>query len=261
MAHPEHDAIAGIVRGWFTYSAPEMGYFKERRRYGVYGRHVTAGNEIIIRDLPLTEVDAFLRDARDYFEETPARLYIEDQALDARIGPELAARSWVRTEAQSYLAHVGVAPLAVPVANMTVEDITPATLGVWVDTKLRGFGDDDVAPDEAEARAQVALRSAEMADVGRFRLARVHGEPAAILGWYEDADRFIFNLATRAPYRMRGIARQLLCSFLAESAALGSRSVIINADTAGSTIHLYRRLGFTDEVYWRAKYQFHGEAL
>jgi ribosomal protein S18 acetylase RimI-like enzyme len=243
--------IAVTVRGWFTYSAPEMGYYKEQRRYGVYGRHATAGNEIIIRDLPLSEVDAFLDDAHGYFQRSqgaPARIYIEDQALDARVGPALAAHAWVRVEAQSYLAHVGAPPPAVPVPGVTVEDVTPATLAVWVDTKLRGFRDDDASPDTAEAQTQEALRRAEMADVGRLRLARVAGEPAAILGWYEDADRFIFNLATRTPYRMRGIARQLLCEFLVESVTLGSRSVIINADTAGSSIQLYQRLGFTDEV-------------
>jgi ribosomal protein S18 acetylase RimI-like enzyme len=127
-----------------------------------------------------------------------------------------------------------------------------------VDTKLRGFS--DAPPDAAVAREQEAIRRAEMADAGRFRLARIDGEPAAVLGWYEDADRFIFNLATRAPFRMRGVARHLLCAFLAESATLGSRSVLINADTAATSINLYQRLGFSDEVYWRAKYEIQGEA-
>ncbi len=144
---------------------------------------------------------------------------------------------------------------------LTLEDVTPRR--PWkpgLITKLQGFASDDARPDEAEIASQVALRGAEMASVGRLRLARVSGDPAAILGWYEDADRFIYNLATRLPYRGRGIARSLLCDFLAESEARAARSTIINADTAGTSIQLYQRLGFTDEVYWRAKYQYPGRA-
>lgn len=255
MPHPEHQAIAATVRGWFTYSAPEMGYFKEERRWGVYGRHASAGNEIIIRNLAPDEVDAFLADARAYFQGDPARLYIEDSALDARVSPALAAHGWPCVEAQSYLAHVGEPPPVSAVPGVTVEDVTEATLPLWVETKLRGFRDDDALPDMATIQTQEAIRRAELADVGRFRLARVDGDPAAVLGWYEDSDRFIFNLATRAPYRMRGIARSLLTAFLAESATRGARSTLINADVAGTSINLYHRLGFTDEVYWRAKYE------
>lgn len=232
-----------------------MGYFKEERRWGVYGRHASAGAEIIIRSLAADEIDAFLADAHAYFQGEPDRLYIEDPALDARVSAWLAARGWQRAEAQSYLAHVGELPPITAVSGVTVEDVIEATLPLWVETKLRGFCDDDALPDAATVQTQEAIRRAELADVGRLRLARIDGAPAAILGWYEDSDRFIFNLATRVPYRMRGLARYLLTAFLAERATLHARSTIINADAAGTSINLYRRLGFTDEVYWRAKYE------
>jgi hypothetical protein len=54
---------------------------------------------------------------------------------------------------------------------------------------------------------------------------------------------------------VRGLARYLLTSILAEGAALHARSTIINADAAGTSINLYHRLGFIDEVYWQAKYE------
>ena len=258
MRHPAHDAVAATVRGWFTDSDPEMGYVKERRQYGVYGRDPLGSGEALIRALTPDGVSDFLADARAYFGSAPVRLYIEDRELDARIRPALLAQSCVALDTQSYLAHVGPLP-PIPVApGLTVEDVTEATLREWVVAKLQGFANDEAPPAEAAIDKQLALRGAEMAGVGRLRLARVSGEAAAILGWYEDADRFIYNLATRVPFRNRGIARYLLCHFLAESQARQARSVIINADTAGTSIHLYQRLGFTDEVYWRAKYRYDG---
>ncbi|HZC06621.1 MAG TPA: GNAT family N-acetyltransferase [Ktedonobacterales bacterium] len=256
MLHPHHDAVATSVRGWFTESAPEMGYLKEQRRFGVYGRHATAGDEALIRQLSPADIDEFLADVRDYFGGAPVRLYIEDRALDATLRPALLAHGCAFEDAQSYLAHVGPLPSATRPPALTLDDVTPATLDTWVITKLQGFASSDAQPDAEAIAAQVALRGQEMRDVGRLRLARLAGEPAAVLGWYEDADRFIYNLATRLPYRNRGIARYLLCDFLAESHAQAARSVIINADTAGTSITLYQRLGFTDEVYWRAKYLY-----
>lgn len=257
MPHPDHDAIAQTVRGWFTESAPEMGYQREQRRFGVYGRHPSAGDEVMIRQLAPDEVSVFLADLRNYFGGASVRLYIEDRALDAMLRPALTAQvGCVADERQVYLAHVGPLPTATIPPQMTLEDVTPATLEAWVITKLQGFADSDERPADDDIAAQMALRRQEMADVGRLRLARVANDPAAILGWYEDNDRFIYNLATRLPYRQRGIARYLLCDFLAESHRRGARSALINADTAGTSINLYRRLGFTDEVYWRAKYSY-----
>ncbi|HET9110910.1 MAG TPA: GNAT family N-acetyltransferase [Ktedonobacterales bacterium] len=256
MRHPEHDAVATTVRGWFTESAPEMGYHKEQRRFGVYGRHANAGDEVLIRQLAPSEVGAFLADVRDYFGGAPVRLYIEDRALDTQLRSALLDHECALEEAQSYLAHVGPLPTAAPPPALTLEDVTPATLETWAITKLQAFANSDAPPDHEAIVSQAALRGQEMTDVGRLRLARVAGDPAAILGWYEDNDRFIYNLATRVPYRNRGIARYLLCDFLAESQTRAARSVIINADTAGTSITLYRRLGFNDEVYWRVKYLY-----
>ncbi|HET9110763.1 MAG TPA: GNAT family N-acetyltransferase [Ktedonobacterales bacterium] len=256
MRHPDHDAVAATVRGWFTESAPEMGYHKERRRFGVYGRHAAAGGEVLIRQLAPSEVDAFLADVRDYFGGAPVRLYIEDRALAAQLRSALLDHGCALVDAQSYLAHVGLLPTVAPPPGLTLEDVTSATLETWVITKLQGFANSDAQPDPEAIASQIALRGQEMIDVGRLRLARIASEPAAILGWYEDNDRFIYNLATRLSYRNRGIARYLLCHFLAESQARAARSVIINADTAGTSITLYQRLGFSDEVYWRAKYLY-----
>jgi len=100
------------------------------------------------------------------------------------------------------------------------------------------------------------VRQSELASMGRFFIARVGDEPAASLGYYDGTDRLIFNLATRMPFRMRGIAKQLLCGVVANSYDQGCRSVVINTDPSDTPIQWYRRFGFTDEVYWRRNYRF-----
>lgn len=258
MRHPAHDQLADTVLGWYTASAPEMGYLKEPRRFGIYGRNPHAldvrGNEVLIRDLPAAQMPAFLADVRAYFAGAPVHLYLDNRASDVALGPALRAAGCSWAGAQSYLAHVGSVPAAHVVPGLTMEAVDEATLAAFAVTKLKGFANSEEEPDAASVQAEVAMRRAELADVGRFLLARMDGEPAATFAWYEDSDLFIYNLATRVPYRHRGIARWLLSDFLAQSYARGCRSVIINADTADTPIQLYRRLGFTDEIYWRGRY-------
>jgi ribosomal protein S18 acetylase RimI-like enzyme len=55
---------------------------------------------------------------------------------------------------------------------------------------------------------------------------------------------------------MLGVARHLLCRVIADSYDHGCRSVVINTDPDDTPIKWYRRLGFTDEVYWRRNYLF-----
>jgi ribosomal protein S18 acetylase RimI-like enzyme len=126
----------------------------------------------------------------------------------------------------------------------------------YVLVKLKGFANSEDAPSVEHVAEELAVRERELASLGRFSIARVGNEPAAILGYYDGSDRLIFNLATRTPFRMRGIARQLLCQVIEDSYDQGCRSVIINTDPNDTPIQWYRRLGFTDEVYWRRSYLF-----
>ena len=97
-----------------------------------------------------------------------------------------------------------------------------------------------------------------MVGQGRFLLARVVGEPASVVAFYEGEDRFVHHLATRVPFRGRGIASRLLWVVLMGARARGCRSTIISAAENGRPVGLYRSLGFTDEVYWRREYKHVG---
>lgn len=89
---------------------------------------------------------------------------------------------------------------------------------------MKGFADSEAEPDEEEFRQRVALRRAEMSGEGRFLLARVSGESASVLGFYEGDDRFIFSLATRLTFR--GLASRAGCfrrSWRARKSAVAAR--------------------------------------
>jgi ribosomal protein S18 acetylase RimI-like enzyme len=259
MRHPEHDRLVEVVRTWYSRSYPAMGYLREARRFGVYTRNprVPGGmaNGALLRGVAAGQVPALLADLRDYFGGGPVSLVVDDRRADALLGPALVAAGCSRGAAQAHLAHVGPAPESPAIPGLTIEPATEANLRDYAITKLEGFADGEAEPADEAVRNELAFRRAEMGGEGRFLLARLAGEPAAIVAWYEGEDRSIFLLATRVPFRGRGIARALLCHVLAEASARGCRAVIINADPDDTPIRLYRRLGFTDEVYRRRGYR------
>lgn len=257
MKHPEHERLRQEVRSWFTTSRPDLGYHVERRRFGFY-RHRTVPPDmslIVVDSLTPNEAREFVGDARGYFSNRPVEIWVDDRALDAAVGPALLAAGCSQERANVSLAHVGARPQIVPLPpDVSVEAITPETLMDYALVKLKGFANSEDAPPADTLEHELALRRSEIAGIGRFQVARIGSEPAAILGYYDDADRSIFNLATRLPFRNRGIAKHLLCRVLADSYDRGCRSVIIGTNPADTPIQLYRRLGFTDEVYWHGSY-------
>jgi len=259
MRHPHHDAIAASIRVVYAQPHPEMGWAVEERALGVYRRNVNAATypEVLLRNVSPAGVSALLADVREYFAGSPrpVRIMIEDRETDAALSPALEAAGLKLDERTTFVAHVGAAPEVASVPGLSVESVADNGLAEYEDARVRGFANSDDPPPAEDLRWRVDLRRAEMAGGARYWLARIGGEPAGALSWYDLRDRMICSLATRVPYRNRGIARHLLCRLLSESERDGTRSVIINADEADTPIDLYRRLGFTDEVYWRATYE------
>jgi GNAT superfamily N-acetyltransferase len=236
-----------------------MGWAAEQRRFGVYRRNTKAATspDVIVRDVAPGDVETFLKDVRAYFGigPRPAKIMIDDRELDSTLGPVLEAAGLSFDERTLFVAHVGDVPEAPPVAGIAVEVVGEDGLEEYEDTRVRGFANADDPTPTADLGWRVDLRRAEMTGGANYWLARIGEEPAAAMSWYDGEDRLIFSLATRAPYRKRGIAGHLLCRLLADSERKATRSVIINANETGTPIDLYRRLGFTDEVYWHATYE------
>jgi len=256
--HPEHDRLQKEVRSWYQTSTPELGYRVELRRFGSYRRHAENPDSglIIVNAISLEEVPEFLADATSYFDNRAVDVWLDDKDLDATVGPALVAAGCSIDKANTHLAHVGPLPERVELSGIAVEAVTADTLIDYALVKLKGFGNSEDEPPQDHMDKELAVRRRELASIGRFLIARAGNEPAAILGYYDGSDRLIFNLATRMPFRMRGIARQLLCQLIADSYDQGCRSLIINTDPNDRPIQWYRQLGFTDEVYWRRSYLF-----
>jgi hypothetical protein len=261
--HPEHDRIRDEVRSWYRTSWEQRGYHVEHRRFGYYRRHAGHPDSglIIIETLTADEVPELLADARTYFDNRPVHLAFDDKTLDKTRGPSLVAAGCAIDNANTYLAHVGPRPESVQLPSVTVEPITSDTLIDYVQVKLKAFANSEAAPPAKNIDEELSIRKPEFETIGRFLIARVANDPAAIIGYYEGPDRLIFNLATRLPFRMKGIARQLLCQVITDSYIQNCRSIIINTNPADTPIQWYTRLGFTDEVYWRRTYLFDREPL
>ena len=255
--HPEHDRLHEEVSSWYQTSMPALGYHAEPRRFGVYRRHAEQPDSglIIVKSVTPNEVPEFLADAGRYFDNRPVTIWIDDQDVDAVLAPMLVAAGCAIEKANVHLAHVGPRPERVELVGITVERVTADTVMDYALVKLKGFANSEEAPPAEDVDQELAVRRRELASIGRFLIARVGDEPAAILGYYDGDDRLIFNLATRTPFRMKGIAMHLLCGVVADSYDQGCRSVIINTDPSDTPIRWYRRLGFTDEVYWRRSYR------
>lgn len=253
--HPRHDAIAVTLRSWYTSAAPSMGFRVQWRPFGAYMRYSAQDGEVTLADVRPEDVPALVADVRAYYGDATAGIYLDDRRADAALGPVLVAAGCTRAGAETHLVHVGATPAVRPVPGVVLEPITEATIVEWGATKLKGFASSENPPEPKRLATEVAMRSAEMAGEGRFFFARAGREPAAILGYYDGADRHIFLLATRVPFRNRGIARWLLSQAIADVRAEVHRSILINCDPDDTPIRLYRRLGFTDEVYWRQRYE------
>lgn len=257
MLHPDHDRLCAEVRSW--YRTPSAAYQVVRRKYGIYRRNpaVEGSARVIVEDVEPRDVPAFLADAHEYFGEPEVHIWIDDRSRDAVLGPALTAASCARSESAVYLAHLGETPNAPVTTDVIIEPVTAATLKDFVIVKLQGFASSEEQPTADQFAQEMALKEQDFRGPGRFFAARAKGEIAAIVAYYEgNLDRLIFNLATRVPFRMKGIAKLLLDFVLADSHAKGCRSVIINTNPDDTPITWYRRIGFTDEVYWHRSYLY-----
>jgi ribosomal protein S18 acetylase RimI-like enzyme len=255
VRHPQHDAVVEAVRSWYRRSYPEMGYLIEERRFGWYGNAgPAASGRVTLRDVTPELVRELLDDVDAYYGGLPVSLFVDDREADAALRPALQAEGAEAGPGNSYLAYGGPPPEAPPLPGVTLEYATEASLREYAVTKLKGFANSEDAPSEQQVAVEIAMRQAEAASDGRFLIARAEGDAASIAGWYTNGAH-IFQLATRVPFRRRGIATALLRHILREELSQGTQAVVINADEDDHPIEIYRRLGFTDEVYWRRPYR------
>ena len=98
---------------------------------------------------------------------------------------------------------------------------------------------------------EIRQRRLQEADAAEMFLVDCAGAPAGIVAWYEGPDRFVFNLAVLPAQRRHGVG----AAVMARAIAGAERSVLVNTDAEDGPVDLYRRWGFTDEVYRRITYR------
>lgn len=240
------------MRGWFTTSAPAIGYEVAERPYGFLGRTVRGTRLILRLDSP-EDIACVLADAAAFASGADLVVWVDDRTRAVALGPGLAAAGWRAGAATTHLALVGDLQARDGPEDLVVTRIGDERLEEWARVKLQAFSDSEETPSDDALERETALRRSER-PLADHVLALENGEPVAVLAHYIGADQLVFNLGTRLPFRHRGIAQALLAHFAAAGRAQGCRSLMINAHEGELPSHLYRRIGFTDEVYWYRSY-------
>ena len=257
--HPAHDLLVQEVRSWYIQDFPALGKVVTRRRFGYYSLNPKTNycDIHILEPFDPAEARAFLEDVKAFYGERRVHIFTHGRTVDSRLSAAFEQVGFTRSAPMLYLAHVttSVSPKAGS-DPARIEPVTHTNLPDYAVTKLKAFAGSEEEPAPAAVEAEMANRQAELNAGGAFLIARVRAEAAAIIGWFEGPDRYIFNLATRARYRNQGIARQLLSRVIADTYALGKRSLLIATDPADTPVQFYRRLGFVDEIYWKGTWLF-----
>jgi hypothetical protein len=256
--HPEHDAVSQVVRGWYTSAVPEIGLEGAEHWFGFACTTGAGRARVVLSIAGPAEVPAALAAARAACPASSLMIMVDDRDRAARLDAALRAHGCRHDESTTYLALAGPMRLGVPgPARPQVTAVGSAELATWARVRLQAFAGSEDAPAADAVAAEVAERRREL-PLAEYQLAIVDGEPAAVLAHYPGADDLVFILGTRVPFRHRRIARDLLGRWVAAARRAGGRSQIINAADGGAPAALYRRLGFTDEVYWHSTYELSG---
>jgi hypothetical protein len=256
-AHPDHDAVAREVSGWFTASAPEIGYQVSQDWYGYRSDLSPAETRVILRIGRPEQVPAALAAVRVASGPRALTIWVDDRARAARLDAAIRSAGARPRTATTHLALVGPVQAQPGPPGLVLQSAGGTRLEEWATVKLQCFGDTEAAPAPGRLAREVALRRAELA-LAEYQFGLLGGERVAVLAYYRGAAQMVFNLGTRVPYRHRGIGQRMLARWAAAGTASGCRSLVINADDSGRPARLYRGLGFTDEVYWYQGYRLDG---
>lgn len=256
VRHPEHDAVATEVASWYTTSAPAMGYLLETRWCGLFTTPASVlGPRVILRLPGDASIDQAIVEVRSAFGDEEVEIWIEGRADSDRRQSTLEEAGCSLHARTLYLALVGRLQASAGPEGLQIEDVGEDTLAEWVTAHHQGFAESEDPPLPEEVARQLDVRRIEMGGVGRLWNARMAGEVVATLAFYEGHDRLVNSLATRVPYRGRGIAQALLAAFADDTEARGCRSALINADADDWPVSLYRRMGFANEILYHGRFK------
>ncbi len=254
--HVAHDELKRAVRSWYVGATREIGIRSTEVAWGylVSSDRIDMGRAVLTMDSPSLVVQA-VGEAVDFFGNDAFDVWVDDRVRARLLTPALAAAGFETVQDTVVLALVGrVRAEVAPPEGLTVDDVADLDgLNDWVRVKLQGFADSEDPPEPDQLRQDASVRTAEW-PVCRYQLGRLRDEPVAILGHYTGMDQMVFLLATRVPFRRRGIGQTMLANWSEHVDGEQPRSRLINCNDGGAAARLYQRIGFTDEVYWHRQY-------
>lgn len=255
MRHPEHDAIADEVRSWYRKAHPDEGYTAEERWFGYLRSNTQASfAAATVTSLEPDKVPAFRAELSAVFGPRDVRVQVEGEAYTDELDQALLAHGFTDPATSVYLVHVGDPPDVTEPDGFVFDRVGADGLEEFSVTKLRGFASSEDDPAREAIDNELDFRRAELNDRNGFAIGRIDAEPAGIAAWYGGGDALIFLVATRIGFRRRGVASTLIRRVLDIEHENGSRSVLINADVDDHPVEIYRRLGFSDEVFRQRTY-------
>ncbi|MDE3083282.1 MAG: GNAT family N-acetyltransferase [Acidobacteriota bacterium] len=237
--HRDHDAVAEAIRARYRTPEPSLGYGITPRPYGVLATLGNVRRAILAEDVSARNLSPLVDDVTE--------VWVDDRHRAERLAPTLASWGYAPGRATTYLALVGEVRAIAPEGLV----LRPARDALdFARRKLTYFAD-GVAPSEDDLAREVATRERER-DLADFYVVDVAGDVAGILAAYRGADVTTYLLATEPRQRSRGVGSGALATWVASTSA---RSHVINALDGGPAAGLYRRLGFSDEVYWYQRFE------
>jgi GNAT superfamily N-acetyltransferase len=253
--HPAHEDIAATLRSWHTTSVPEAGIEVTETWYGYLSNADgdVSPRVLLTIDRP-DDVPAAIASARSSWDAPEYFVWVTDRARGLRLDQALRGAGCEPVKATTHLTLVGELRARPGPEALVVDDAGPLRLREWAEVKIKSFEDTEADPTPTRLERELDVRT-RGASLETLRIVRLGEEAVGVLGYYAGADQLVFNLGTRVPYRLQGIAQAVLSRWAAEGRAAGCRSLTINADDPGRPSELYRRLGFTDEVYWYVRYR------
>ena len=264
--HPHHDLVAAEVRSWYTDwpgrgpgpagSIPDIGVRTEVAPYG-YLRDGpgAAGRRVVLTVDEPESLTKALDAARTYFGTDQFDVWIDEPERASRLEPGLTTAGFHAPDATVVLALIGPLSHSSGPSDLRIAEVGDEEgLRAWAEIKLEGFADGQ-EPEAGEVEAELESRRAEW-PISRYEIASVGDERVATLAHYTaSSDQMVFSLTTLVPFRHRGIAQAMLAHWAGRAVAQGARSLLINCYEHGRPAQLYRRMGFTDPVYWHRRYQ------
>ena len=258
MPRPDLFAVSEEIQSRYRNPQPKDGVVACSGRFGFYTRHVydPSIDSLLVDPLIIDQIPLLLDDIRTFFHSQPVRIYIDDRKLDHDLCAALENSGCARKYELIYLAHSEEATSVSLASGLTIENVTAETLREYEVAKIKGFANSEEEPDATEVSAHATSLGLDLQSGNRYLIGRLGVDAAAIIGWDEGNDRLVFDLATRVPFRNQGIAKHLLSYAITNTYKEGHRSITILTDPTDSPIQFYRKMGFTEEVYWQARYVY-----